>query len=119
MQIQNQKIVYGFRGRKIVLYLTMRKVRHAFTITIYRDLSTRLTRTRDTFYLRCRFTKPSNELCPKIRKKIHIFFCFLLHFITEGFFRIESALILHPLPLLQQHLFLMGLLFYAVYMCWL
>lgn len=127
MRIQNQKIIYGFHGRKIVLYLTMRKVRHAFTITIYQDLSTRLTRTWDTFYLWCRFTKPSNELCLKrggggrIRKKIHIFFCFLLHFITEGFFRIESALILHSFFCFSRisFFFFIGLFFYAVYMCWL
>jgi len=123
LRIRNRKIIYGFHGWKIVLYLTMRKVRHAFTITIYRDLSTRLTRTWDTFYLWCRFMKPSNELCPKRgeadKKKNTYFFLLPVALYNRRLLSYRERSYFAPLPLLQRDLFLMGLFFYAVYMCWL
>lgn len=91
------KIVYGFHERKIVLYakfamhLLLRYIeiylldwREPETLFIY-DV---VPRSLPMSYIRSGGKEAD-------KKKNTYFFCFLLHFITEGFFRIESALISH------------------------
>ena len=91
------KIVYGFHERKIVLYakfamhLLLRYIeiylldwREPETLFIYDVVPRSLLMS----YIRSRGREAD-------KKKNTYLFCFLLHLITEGLFRIESALISH------------------------
>lgn len=91
------KIVYGFHERKIVLYAKFAMHLLLWYIEIY------LLDWREPETLFIYDVVPRSLLMSYIqsgrrkanKKKNTYFFCFLLHFLTEGFFRIESALISH------------------------